>query len=141
MSGRYRAVALQAIGVAVLAAVIFVAFLRPSDPGDLSGIDAPAGNEEPEIVIQDPQDDPKRSDGRKRGNKANNGRDRSRQRGGSRARGGQSSGSLGPLAVFLPPDTDGSGGDGPGDEQYTDLVSRLMEQVGAPNLFREIDNP
>ena len=60
MSGRYRTIALQAVGVAVLAAFVFIAFLRPSDPGDLAGIDAPGGGDEQTVV-------PSPADGKEKG--------------------------------------------------------------------------
>ena len=39
--------------------------------------------------------------------------------------------------TLAPPDGDS----GPDDDQYTDLVSVLMEEVGEPELFKEIDEP
>ena len=63
MSGRYRTVALQAVGVAVLAAFIFVAFLRPSEPGDLSGIDAPGSGDSPTVATPPDDDKDKRASG------------------------------------------------------------------------------
>lgn len=134
MSGRYRTVALQAVGVAVLAAFVFIAFLRPSEPGDLTGIDAPGGGDGPTVVNPGPPD--KRNKGRKNGDDKNrlNGNDRPGGPGasGSDRRGGGDPGG-GP---GTPPSGDGGG---PDDDQYTDLVTVLMEQVGRPSLFREID--
>ena len=47
-----------------------------------------------------------------------------------------------PRTVHLDDTLAPSDGDsGPGDDQYTDLVSVLMEEVGEPDLFKEIDEP
>ena len=47
MTARIFAIALQALGVAALAALVYIAFLQPSDPNPLSGIEVegeiPAG--------------------------------------------------------------------------------------------------
>lgn len=145
MTGRYRTVALQAIGVAAIAAFIFFTFLRPDTPGDLSGIEAPGSSGGPIVVNPDPNDDQNK-----------NGGDNDPPELGPRGmRGGpQTSGGLDELGDLgdsdsgpgvvpggdtpPPPGGDGDGEDPP-DSQYEDLVSRLMEQVGRPSLFREID--
>jgi hypothetical protein len=49
MSGRYRTLALQAVGVAVLAAIVYLAFLRPSDPDPLMGITGPGAAEQAHV--------------------------------------------------------------------------------------------
>ncbi len=137
MSGRYRTIALQAVGVAVLAAFVFVAFLRPSDPGELAGIDAPGGGDEQTVVP--PPDDGKEK-GKKGGSDQNGpgGNDRSDGPGAIGIDRGGGSGLVGPADDGTVP----SGDDvGPGDDQYDDLVSTLMKQVGQPELFEEIDEP
>ena len=141
MSGRYRTVALQAVGVAVIAAFVFVAFLRPSEPDDLAGIEAPGGGDGPSVVNPEP-DDEKKKGGRKDA-KHQNGPNGHGRNDGPRAGGNGRPGSNAPTApddvgTDIPPD---GGGDGPPDDQYTDLVSLLMKQVGQPGLFKEIDGP
>ena len=137
MSGRYRTVALQAVGVAVVAGVIFIAFLRPSEPGELSGIDAPGGGDEP-TAVNPPDDDKAKKNGKRQGE------DQNRPGGGDppnarRANGNGPSGAAdSPLDDTLAPS---DGDSGPDDDQYTDLVSALMEEVGEPDLFKEIDEP
>jgi hypothetical protein len=139
VSGRYRTVALQAVGVAILAAFVFVAFLRPSEPDDLSGIEAPGGGNGQTVVP--PPDHEKKKGGKKGGNghhKPNRG-DRSN---GTRANSNDRPGSGGgsppdDTGTGTPPDGDG----GPDDDQYTDLVSILMKQVGQPDMFKEINVP
>ena len=133
MSGRYRTVALQAVGVAVLAGFIFIAFLRPSEPGELSGIDAPGGGGESTAV--NPDDVKGKKDGKLKGEEQN------RRAGGDPANGpqangaGAGSGADGPSDTLAPPDG------GPDEDQYSDPVSVLMEEVGEPELFKEIDVP
>lgn len=132
MSGRYRTVALQAVGVAVLAAFIFVAFLRPSEPGDLSGIDAPGSGDSPTVIAPPDVGDKKgeRNRGDDQGKKGDSNGSGSNGSGAPR-----SSGSDDADDSSTQPDT------GPGDDQYTDLVTVLMKQVGEPGLFKEIDGP
>lgn len=146
MSGRYRTVALQAIGVAILAAFVFVAFLRPSEPGELSGIDVPNGGDDgPSVVNPDDGNDKKKKGGnRDKGDgKAKKSQNRPKvddRTNGPRGNDSQQPGGGGvPQAggVQIPP----SGEGGPGDDQYTDLVSALMKQVGEPTLWREINDP
>ncbi len=148
MSGRYRTVALQAVGVAVLAAFVFVAFLRPSEPDDLAGIEAPGGGDGPSVVNPEPDDEKKKKGGKK------NGKNQNRPTGGRRNDGPRAGGNGGPVTsgpnapdwvgTDTPPggtDTPPGGGDAPPDDQYSDLVSLLMKQVGQPALFKEIDDP
>jgi hypothetical protein len=139
MSGRYRTVALQAVGVAVLAAFVFVAFLRPSEPSDLSGIEAPGADDGPAVVKADPDDGDKNGhkgahkNGDAQGPGGNRGQDGPRADG-NEGRGGP--GGPGDGGTVTPPD-----GDGPDDDQYTDVATVLMQKVGIPNIFREIDDP
>ena len=140
MSGRYRTVALQAVGVAVIAAFVFVAFLRPSEPEDLAGIEAPGGGDGPSVVNPEPDDEKKK--GEKKNGKHQNGPKGDGRNDGPRAGGSARPGTSAPTApgdvgTDIPP----GGGDGPPDDQYTDLVSLLMKQVGQPGLFKEIDGP
>jgi hypothetical protein len=137
MSGRYRTVALQVVGVAVLAAFVYAAFLRPSDPGELSGIDAPGRGDGPTVVS--PQDDDKDKSGKRtrgdHGRRNGEGHMNGAHSHGDGSGGGQPSGSVDAGDAAVPPDA------GPGDDQYTDLVSILMKQVGEPGLVKEIDAP
>ncbi|MDX6585707.1 MAG: hypothetical protein QOI31_180 [Solirubrobacterales bacterium] len=135
MSGRYRTVALQAVGVAVLAAFVFIAFLRPSEPGDLAGIDAPGGGDSPAAVT--PPDDDKEKGGKKGGKDKNGPNGNERSNGNDRRDGNGPPNGPDDDETDTPPDGD----DGPDDDQYTDLVSVLMKQVGQPELFKEIDVP
>lgn len=141
MSTRYRTVALQAVGVAVLAAVIFVAFLRPSEPSDLSGIEAQGGNEPPTAVNTQPDDEKKKGDkknqrddskgdSRRQGRNVNRNGNAGQPGGGRNGRGngrgtGDTSGS----------DSLGGNGDTPTGSQYGDLVTRLLQEVGAPDAL------
>src|SRR5690349_12616488 len=122
MSGRYRTVALQAIGVAVLAAVVFVAFLRPSEPGDLSGIDAPGGDSEPEVTINPPDDGKKKGGDKRNGDKGQNRQNRGNDRqngGGGNANGRRGGGGPNENGNGDAGDTPPGGGDSPPDDQYT----------------------
>jgi hypothetical protein len=122
MSGQNRTFVLQVVGVATLVAVIFFAFLRPSDPGDLAGIDAPGG-ETPQFGL--PGLD--RNDGDRRNGPADalRGADRGGSDGtrlvGTRA---VASGT-GPTGGPGPSPT----GDGPPGDQYTSTAVALMERV------------
>jgi hypothetical protein len=117
MSSQNRTFVLQAVGVAVVVGVIFFAFLRPSDVGELSGIDAP-GDDGSTFGIP--------GDGREGGKDA-------RSQAGSDERGSNptrsvlasapaSNGGLGP-----PPAADDPAGD-----QYTSTAIALMNRVRAP---------
>lgn len=135
--------------MAVIAAFIFLAFLRPDQPGDLSGIEAPGSSGGPIVVNPDPNND--QSKNKKDGDNEPPERDPRGVRGGPQPSGGLDElgdlgeGDFGSGVVpggETPPATGGAtGGDGedPPDSQYEDLVSRLMEQVGRPSLFRDID--
>ena len=126
MSGRYRTFVLQAVGVAVVIGIVFFAFLRPSDVGELDGIDAPGGAGPPVATPGDERmgsEDPRR-------------RAKAERRAGDRA-------DLADAGVFISIDsaTDGGqaaprGGLGPTDDQYTDAATALMERVREPS--REI---
>jgi hypothetical protein len=132
MSGRYRTVAFQAVGVAVLAAFVFVAFLRPTDPGKLSGIEAPGGGDGPTVVA--PPDDDKDKKVRRDHKGAEHGN-------GESPHDGTRSGSTSAAEAGGPdnPESSSPPATGPDDDQYTDPVTVLMKQVGKPGLFREID--
>jgi hypothetical protein len=121
MSGQNRTFVLQVVGVATLVAVIFFAFLRPSDPGDLAGIDAPGG-ETPQFGVPGLDRDGDRRNGPA---VALRGEDRGRSDG---------TRSIGTRAVAIgagpnggpgPPPT----GDGPPGDQYTSTAVALMERV------------
>ena len=138
MSGRYRTVGLQAVGVAVLAAFVFIAFLRPSEPNELSRIDAPSGGDDSSIVANPPDDDDDKK-GDKKNSKSQNQANANNGRSNGPGANGNDRGIVPARSddVVDPPDGD----DGPDDYQYTDLVSLLMKRVGEPKLFREIDQP
>lgn len=138
MTGSYRTVALQAVGVAVIAGFIFIAFLRPSEPEELAGVDAPGGDG-PSVVSP-----PAIKKGHHKGEKRDGDEDLPRESrsslaaaAGSGAGGIGASDAAGGDGILTPP----GGDNGPGDDQYTDLVSLLMKQVGKPELYKEIDDP
>ena len=124
--------ALQVIGVAVLGLIVFMAFLRPLEPGDLFGIDA-GGAKEPSLVVDPPPIE----------NKKGRGGDMDE----SAPQQAQSDDGLG-VEVDEDMSTDNGGditgpplsgeGDTPSVDQYDDIVMRLMNQVGRPALFREL---
>ncbi len=144
---RTKTIAFQAIGVALIGAFVFIAFLRPSEPEDLSRIDAPADGR------VDKEPDPRGNGDAKK--KTTDGRKKMKQAG----PGGRSSGGRGALLAALAevgsasapgandagsvtsPEGGGpeGGGEDPPDSQYRDLVSTLMEEVGQPALFRGVD--
>lgn len=144
MNGNWRTVAFQAIGVAAVAAIIFLAFLRPSEPTDLSGIDA---GDPPRVQIGPPPEGPGGKNGRRPTakppgkNGGNNGNStRSRRRGGGGVGGGFTLGGAIqlplPIVSFPGSRTD----DGPPGSQYGDLVARLLARVaGSHPLARGSD--
>jgi hypothetical protein len=117
MNGPNRTFVLQAVGVAVIVGVIFFAFLRPSDVGDLSGIDA-SGDDGATAGVP--------GEGLHRGNHGRN-RPRNDDRASNRPRRGVTSGSVGSGGLALPP-----AGDDPAGDQYTSTVAALMTRVMAP---------
>lgn len=128
MKARYRTIALQAVGVAVLAAIVFLAFLRPSDPSELTGIEAGEG---PAPVVVDPAPTPREDPP-----------DPKRQDAGGQAGPAPETDEAAPAS---PPDTpvpaappaepDGEAsppageGETPTGSQYDDLVGRLQARV------------
>jgi hypothetical protein len=140
MSGRYRTVALQAIGVVILAAVVYLAFLRDSGPGDLSRIDARGGDPPTASRGGGPDEG---HDGKEDRDLGPDGKDRRPDRAGrdSRLPGAGGAGGLG--EAFANPPVSGTGPPGPQgtppDNQYESLATILMEEVGQPALFRAID--
>ena len=134
MSGQRRSIVLQAIGVAVIAAIIFTVFLRPDEPDGLSGIEAEGGEEQ---SVADPKPDkepkkkgPKNSDGNDQGRSGPN---EPRRPGLGDVRGAGIDGADDDIPLGEGDD------DAPPADQYDDLVTRLMKQVGEPRLYREID--
>ncbi len=124
MNTRYRTVTLQAIGVAVLAAVIFVAFLRPSEPSDLSGIEARGGHKPPTASTSQHADKRRhRHSGRERP-KHSSGR-----QGHNSGMGPSGAGSTGNASGT---DSVGGGESTPAGSQYGDVVTRLLKEVGTP---------
>jgi hypothetical protein len=125
VSGRSRTIALQAVGVGIIVVIVYIAFLRPTDPSELSGIDAPGGEEQP--LARAPQPDAKRKRG---GDDERRDRPRRPSRGASRSDG---------PATDVPPDGGGAlDGGAPPDDQYGDAVARLLARVGDPALAREL---
>jgi len=129
VSGQYRTVALQALGVAVIAAIVFVAFLRPDEPGDLSGIDAPGGEEQPNVEVTPPDDSRKKRGNRSNGDRRGNGQGQSQSSRGNNGRSGNGGSS---------DDDQTFDEDTPPDDQYGDLVTRLLIEVGEPSLVKQI---
>jgi hypothetical protein len=117
MSSPNRTFVLQAVGVAVVIGVIFFAFLRPTDVGELSGIDAP-GDDGPTFGIP--------GDGRERGKDAR-GEPRSDDRASNRTRSALTSASASGGGPAVPP-----AGDDPAGDQYTSTATALMSRVRAP---------
>lgn len=136
VSGRHRTIALQAVGVAVLAAIVFMAFLRPSEPGDLSGIEAEGNG--PTVLDPAP---PEGKEEKKRGGMSQGVSEPDRNGFGPSALDssvGSESSSEGGIVGGDTASLDG-GGNTPGGDQYDDTVARLMDQVGRPALYREIE--
>lgn len=151
MSGRYRAVALQAVGVAVLAAIVYLAFLRPGEPGPLSGITGPDAGQQ---ASQEPHSGRKTNGKTKsKGGSNENRRPRKQNSGGGASANDSSSPGSGepgstagpslPPGVAGPPSPVGpspsspgtSGGTEPIDpqtppgEQYQDTVARIIGKL------------
>ena len=124
MSGLNRTFVLQAVGVAVIVGVLFFAVLRPTELGELAGIDAPGRGDGPTFVI--PGND------RKPGNGSDNASNASRNRNAAERQSASTASSAG--ASVLSP-AGGSvlspAGDGPADDQYTDAATALMDQIRA----------
>lgn len=138
-AGKYRTVAFQAIGVAVIAAFIFLTFLRADEPGVLSKIDAPGSSGGPIVVNPD-------APGKKgSGNDGDQDPGEGAPREGSAPSGGLDDlGDIGDSGTQIPegdapPTTGGNEGVDPPGAQYDDLVTRLMEDVGGASLYRKID--
>jgi hypothetical protein len=116
MSSQNRTFVLQAVGVAVVIGVVFFAFLRPTDVGELSGIDAP-GDDGPTFGIP--------GDGSERG-KNRRGEPRGENRASNRPDSALTSASVsrgGPAATSS---------DDPAGDQYTSTATALMNRVRAP---------
>jgi hypothetical protein len=130
-----RTFVLQAVGVAVVVSVIFFAFLRPTDVGELSGIEAP-GDDGPTAGI--PGEGPARGNDA-RGTRRSDPRDSNRRRTASTSASAASGGSAVPPASggsAVPPASSGSAvppaSDDPADDQYASTVAALMNRVTAP---------
>lgn len=137
MRARYRTVAIQAIGVAIVAAFIWLAFLRPSEPDELVGIDAG----EPPRTQTDPS--PSDRNGQRRERKGPSDGD-----GDGGARNGRGS----PPAAGTPGAGEASGGgalvapagdrdDTPTTSQYGDTAIRLLVRVGLEERPADILQP
>lgn len=130
LRARHRTVALQVVGVVVLAAITYMAFLSPSKPGDLHGIEA--GEGEPPVVVDPtpkPPDDPR---DRKRPDAVDPGRPAAPLE--VPAPAGPPSSPTPPLpsegeTTAPPPSGDG---ETPTGSQYDDPVARLLERVDEP---------
>lgn len=127
-------IAAQTVAVAVLAAIIFLAFLRPADERDLSGIEA--GDAPPRATSPRLGDSPRRDRGSERGGEPGQGPAIS----GSAGAGGESppAGAPGPASGTGTGTGTGGGAAGgagtddetPSDSQYEDAVTRLLDRVG-----------
>ncbi|CAN5422256.1 hypothetical protein BH10ACT11_BH10ACT11_16310 [soil metagenome] len=147
MSGRYRIIALQAVGVAVLAAIVYLAFLRPSEPNPLSGITGPDARQQANNANPggNKGHHPGRPKSHHQGGKHNGGKPGKRQvtRPGSRGRsageksGASGSGSSQTGSSTPSPLQPGTGGgvdepsdpDTPPGSQYQDTVSRITAKL------------
>jgi hypothetical protein len=114
-----RTFVLQVVAVAVLIGIVYLAFLRPTDDGELAGIEAPGGDG-PALVAPGPEHKKAKDPSDARDSRGANARDSSRA-GAARSGLGPASGSE------LPPVG------GPADDQYTDTATALMEQIKAPS--------
>lgn len=138
MSGSLRSVAAQAIGVAILVAIVYLAFLRPDSPTELSGIHARDGSGA--VVAEKPAKKSRRAKhgrgtgriGRRHGGRRSRPavrRASARRRGGRAGSAAASAGagsSSGGSAVAIP--VGGPTGTPPGN-QYTDSVSAIRAKL------------
>jgi len=119
MSSQRRTFVLQAVSVAVVVGVIFFAFLRPSELGELSGIEAPGGDG-PTFVL--PGDAEKRKNSQE-GPKSD-----------ARKADRRDSAGSGFVASLSGPD-DGSElvptGNDPTGDQYTSTAAALLDRIRA----------
>jgi len=127
MSSQRRTFVLQAVGVAVVVGVIFFTLLLPSEPDELSGIDAP-GSETPGFTLPGDTDGKKKGSGREA--KDNASAENPRNPAGpdvvasaSGLDGADSDVDGGP---WVPP-----GSRDPGDDQYSSTATILMDRVKA----------
>ena len=125
--------ALQVIGVAVLGVIVFIA-MRPSEPGDLFGIDA-EGAKEPSLVVDPPPIENKK---KRRGGMDESAPQQAQGDDGLGVEGGEDI-SIDNGGDITGPPLSGEG-DTPSVDQYDDIVERLMSQVGRPTLFRALDS-
>ena len=115
--GQSRTFLLQAVAVAVAIGIVYFAFLRPSDPDELAGIQAPGGDA-PTFALPDERGpDGKRTHAKDRPEK---GERPARARSTVLARSvlGAGRGTAAPAA-----------GGGPADDQYTATATALMDRV------------
>jgi hypothetical protein len=126
MNTNWRTAGLQAVGVAVAAAAIFLAFLRPSEPLSLSGIEA---GDAPRTQVEPPKGG---GGGRRNGGSGGQGSGQAGSSGGLPGGVGQQpGGGIPPPATRQPPPPPATDdGDGPSGSQYGDLVARLLARVG-----------
>ena len=117
MTNTNRTFVLQALGVAVVIGVIFVAFLRPTDVGDLSRIDAPGDGGTTAGIP---------GEGRERGNGARS-EPRRDDRASNRPHPSLTSASAANGDPAVPP-----AGDDPAGDQYTSTATALTNRVRAP---------
>jgi hypothetical protein len=143
MSGRYRGIALQAVGVAVLASIIYLAFLRPNDPDPVTGIQGPDALEQAKTDQRKPDGKGDRGNkrARKPGKKANghSGPAHVSRPGMGPGTGGSDAGRLpgagvvagqGPAASEPPGGTHGDSPHTPPGSQYQDSVARIRALLG-----------
>ncbi len=127
MIPRHRVIALQALGVVVLGAIVYLAFLLPDDPGDLNRIEA--GDSDQEIV-----------QGPARQTTGNGGQGDSRPPGAAPETGvagsaGATTIPLEPAPGVTPPSSEGAvqgDPDNPTDSQYQSAVAAIRDQITRP---------
>lgn len=139
MSGQFKTVALQTVGVAVIAAIVFVVFIRSDEPRGLSGIEA-GGRQDRSAADPKSTADPRNE----RGNRP--GADNSRPGGPTqpermRRTDDRPSFEVDPGSEGVDEPDPGPSKSSPPIDQYDDFVGRLMEQVGLPALYERLDPP
>ncbi len=145
---RKLVIAAQTAAVSVLVVVVYLTLLAPEGSGPLSGVNAPGGEDSPEIQAsnsQNEQADEGDADGGADGGADGEG-DGEGEGGGEGRRDGERrrsaddrkrSGSDGATALAetrvtgVSPRWDKDGFGGPSDDQYDDAVTALLEKVGS----------
>jgi hypothetical protein len=123
MSRRTLIIGAQAVAVGLLVLVVYATFLRPDDPGTLSGIEAPGG-ESPraDVRVGDQRD---RDEHDVTPNDKNAGATRTARTTTKRTGGAVAGASAFPSGSIGPP----AAGTAPPDDQYDDTVATLLAKV------------